>query len=201
MDLSAADYAHLLRLLLPRGAIWQAKPGSVQAAILEAFAQEFARVDGRVTDLLAESLPETTVELLDQWEAEFGLPESCDTREGLSIAERQARLAAKVYYRAIRGAQRWHALAASYGATVELATYQPTVAGSAVAGDTLVGHRGRFQWLVIVLTPAVVSTDIPPVGELVAGDALGTYPKLPVECAFRQRNPAHMTLSVGYTED
>lgn len=197
---SVSDYRGMLQSLLPPGAIWQAAPGSLQLGVLSAWAEEFTRIDGRAADLVAESRPETTATLLEEWESEFGLPEPCDTRTELSTEARVARLVAKFYYRAITGPQKWHALAAGYGATVALSVGYPSYAGVLRAGRALTGRQGRHIWRVRILTPGVVVTRFV-TGRSRAGHLLGAWPRSPLECALRQRNPAHLYLVVAYTED
>jgi uncharacterized protein YmfQ (DUF2313 family) len=197
MDLTAADYAEMLRRLLPPGAIWQADPGSVQEGVLAAWAAELARVDGRVADLLRESLPETADEMLGEWEAEFGLPEPCDTRTGLSADERRARLAAKAYGRLAQGRARWEALAAQYGAAIEMEQFQPSEVGSLATDFELMPANARYGWRITILGPPTALVE--PELDAEVPFPLGDFERSPFECAARQRNPAHMVLIVGYT--
>jgi uncharacterized protein YmfQ (DUF2313 family) len=200
MDLTAADYAHMLAALMPPGAVWSASdPDSFQGQLLAAWAEELARVDGRAGDLIDAAFPGTVAELLDEWEADFGLPEPCDTRTGLDVAARRARLLFKYTYRADHTAAGWHALAASYGATIELYRYYPSYAGRLVAGRPLIGHRGRYFWRVTITSPTVAVTRFT-AGRSRAGQSLGTWERSPLECAIRHRAHAHTLPIIAYVE-
>ncbi|SMF94364.1 Uncharacterized protein YmfQ in lambdoid prophage, DUF2313 family [Methylomagnum ishizawai] len=198
MDLTGTDYLSMLQALLPRGPVWAGAGRMGQ--VLQSWADEFALVDARIRPLLLESEPETVDELLPDWEAEFGLPEPCDPEAEPTDGERRTRLAAKVHYLADHTEPGWQALAARYGATLRLESFQPSEAGLLVAGGELLGDRARYSWRVVVLTPTITVRE-PICGDFVAGDRLGDWDRLPIECAIRRRNHAHLIPIFGYTED
>lgn len=92
--LQATPYQRMLIALLPPGRLWGALTG-VLAAVLLASGDELARVDSRCADLLDESDPSTTIELLPESEAELALPIDAS----LSISERQARVVGRLVAR------------------------------------------------------------------------------------------------------
>ena len=71
------DYQHQLMQLRPRGWAWPESKESTQGKLLGDVAEEFARVDARIWDLLREADPRTVNELLAEWEYDWGLPEPC----------------------------------------------------------------------------------------------------------------------------
>lgn len=71
------DYLALLAALLPPGAALPRQADSVLMRLLSAPAAELARIDARAAALLTEALPNTTAELLGDWETAFGLPDAC----------------------------------------------------------------------------------------------------------------------------
>lgn len=77
MGLSEKDYAHLVNALLPRGLIWSRKKGGVLDSILFSLSSEAARVDARARALIEESDPRTSVEELERWFADHGIPSEC----------------------------------------------------------------------------------------------------------------------------
>lgn len=92
--LSAAEaYVSMLRSFLPPGRLWTAGPDSVLGRLLFAFADEIWRVDVRSNDLIEESHPETTVELLPEYERELALAPAA------TVAERQANVVAHLIRR------------------------------------------------------------------------------------------------------
>ncbi len=88
----AAAYARMLIALLPPGKLWDLI-ASVLRKLLEACAEELARVDQRAGQLLAESHPLTATELLPEYEDELDLDEASTT------GERRARIAGRTVAR------------------------------------------------------------------------------------------------------
>lgn len=93
--MSANQYREQLQALLPSGAAWPRNQGAILTATLDALAQELARVDVRMGDLLNEADPRTTNELLTEWERSRGLPDPCVTGP-LTSDQRRNNLVAKV---------------------------------------------------------------------------------------------------------
>lgn len=199
MDLTTAEYAQMLGALMPPGSVWLTESDSFQGQLLAAWAEELARVDGRVGDLIDEAFPGTVTELIDEWEADFGLPEPCDTRTDLDLATRRARLLWKYTYRADHTVTGWQALAASYGATIELYSYYPSYAGRMVAGRPLIGRLGRYFWRITITSPTVAVTRFT-AGRSRAGQSLGTWERSNLECAVRRRAHAHTIPIFAYIE-
>jgi uncharacterized protein YmfQ (DUF2313 family) len=71
------DYKKQLQSLLPPGVLWQSQVDSAFANLLDALAEELARIDARAENLLLEAYPDTSVELLPDWERVAGLPHAC----------------------------------------------------------------------------------------------------------------------------
>lgn len=92
---SAQDYLGALQALMPRGRVWPRDLDATQTQLLLALAQVYERSDGRSRQLLVDSFPQSAVELLPEWEATLGLPDSCGGAPE-SIAERQARVVVKL---------------------------------------------------------------------------------------------------------
>ncbi|WP_449567104.1 YmfQ family protein [Lelliottia nimipressuralis] len=85
------NYQQQLQKLLPRGPAW-----SDNDPLLAGLAPAFAAVHERANDLVKETNPLQTVELLDRWESCCGLPDSCSVPGSETIAQRQQRLNTKV---------------------------------------------------------------------------------------------------------
>lgn len=77
MGLYEKDYEHLVNTLLPRGLIWNRKKGGVLDSILFSLSSEAARVDARARALIEESDPRTSVEEIERWFADHGIPSEC----------------------------------------------------------------------------------------------------------------------------
>jgi len=86
------DYGTALMSLLPQGQAWPKVPGSTLDLAVRGLAEYWGFVDGRAADLLEiESDPRKTIELLPDWERNWGLPDPCYD-EPQSIYERQLAL-------------------------------------------------------------------------------------------------------------
>lgn len=88
----AERYARMMQQLLPPGRIWKLI-GTFLADLFLGCADELARVEGRVNDMLNEADPSTATELLPEYESELDL-ETAATDE-----ERRARIVARLIAR------------------------------------------------------------------------------------------------------
>jgi hypothetical protein len=84
----AEAYARMMAALLPPSRMWRLDASAVLAKLLLASSDELERVDGRSADLIEESDPRTTDELLPDFERMFRLSSSG------TLAERRARVVA-----------------------------------------------------------------------------------------------------------
>lgn len=117
--ISADRYREQLQALLPQGAIWSREPDSNLTALLDAWAQELARIDQRCDDVIEEADPRTMSELLADWERVAGLVGSG------TIGQRRAALTQKLI--ALGGATPAYfiALAASLGIAITITEFRP----------------------------------------------------------------------------
>jgi uncharacterized protein YmfQ (DUF2313 family) len=74
---TAADYYNQLVALLPSGPAWDVELVPEIRQLLQAGSVELAREDLRISDLLAESDPDTVRELVPDWERVMDLPDPC----------------------------------------------------------------------------------------------------------------------------
>lgn len=88
MIASAEAWARCLWALMPPSSLWRTDEDGVLSRLFLALGEELARVDAKGEALIAESIPSSAVDLLTEWEDDFGLPHDGTT------AERQARISA-----------------------------------------------------------------------------------------------------------
>jgi uncharacterized protein YmfQ (DUF2313 family) len=94
---SGSDYLHALLALLPVGYAWPRHPESTLVKTLAGLAEFWGFVDGRAADLLErESDPRQTIELLPDWERNWGLPDPCFFFDGGDMAGRRKTLMHKM---------------------------------------------------------------------------------------------------------
>jgi uncharacterized protein YmfQ (DUF2313 family) len=192
MALSSADYLSTLKALLPPGAAWQPAPGSNLEAQLAAWADEFARLDGRAEDLRRESDPLTAVDLLSDWERVLGL---AGQTAGFSLLERQQTARRRLVENGDASLPAWIERAADLGHTVTLREPPAMVCGDSECGDELAPFEVRY---VLEVTAPVVLTHPAKCGALVCGDNLGSYDTQRLEAEMNRVKPAHTVLQFIY---
>jgi uncharacterized protein YmfQ (DUF2313 family) len=203
------DYAAALASLLPKGDAWDpADDGeSLMSDVVLAWAKSFRYVDGRYADLLErESDPRRTIEMLDTWERNFGLPDLC-LAEPLTIGDRQIALVTRMTLLGAQSRAFFIDLAASIGYTIRITEYSPFVAGISECGDTsdewgdprwqLGSEDMRFYWTVHVTTARLTwwRVDAAQVGiDHMLEIGLATD----LECLLRRYKPAHTEIEFDY---
>jgi hypothetical protein len=84
------EFAEAALMLEPRGFIWNKSFGTVKAALYRAFGKLLADFEARLCAVYVELLACKSVELLPEWETEYGTLAGCVDPAALSIEARQA---------------------------------------------------------------------------------------------------------------
>src|SRR5215467_1088062 len=133
---SGDDYAVALANLLPTGQAWPRWPESVLMRVIRGLAQVFGFVDSRAADLLErESDPRKTVELLPDWERNWGLPDPC-FKSALTIDQRHQMLLFKMTLLGGQSRAWFIGIAKWLGYTITITERAPFMAGVSQCGDT-----------------------------------------------------------------
>lgn len=145
MSWDAEQYTKLLESLLPSGRIWPTKGDdtSIMYKLLQALAEELARIDARIEDLIAEKNPRQTNELLEQFEEEFGLPESWYPTDP-SYERRIEILAEKYYHAGSMTETHYKAAVRLYGNIIVFIYFTPFWCGIGCSGDPC-GDQGMLS--------------------------------------------------------
>lgn len=194
MALTAADYRQQLQALLPWGPAWPRAEDATLTHLLDAFAQEFARLDARAHQLLDESIPRTTNELLSDWERVAGLPDNCAGVLRDSVAGRRQVLVSKLISVGGQSPAYFKAVAAEMGYLVQIEEYRSFRAGRARCGERLTNGPWRFAWTV---RAAETTVRVFRVGSR-AGERLASWGNADLECRIRQLAPAHTLVLFAY---
>lgn len=214
------DYRGQLEQLLPPGILWRVKTTSTLRSLLEAVATEFARVDQRSADLILESDPRQTVELLEDWEKFLNLPAPCGALEN-SRALRRFAVVARLTKQGGQSAAFFVELAAALGFTITAANIEehktfragpqtcPATTGGAndcgsKAGDKLAASplgtvTGSYLWAWTVHAPEHTGQFFL-AGEGAAGEALVVTGNELLECTFGESKPAHTVVLFAYDQ-
>lgn len=74
---TAEDYARMLLKLQPPGDAFPRDQASVNFNFMLGFAQELRRIDEQIHNLIKESHPEQTDQMITEWEIDCGFPDEC----------------------------------------------------------------------------------------------------------------------------
>lgn len=204
-ELTADDYRGLMFSLLPPGMVWPTEPESNVQRLLAGSAQEFARVDARALELLAEADPRQADALFPEWEASYSLPSECAPSDQ-SLTDRRVALIGRIVGRDGMRHQDYIDLAEGLGyegveiiehreATMELASGAGT--RGAEIGDPMNGEDWLWAWDVLVPSGVVREALI---GASEIGDPLRSWGDQLLECAMHEAAPSWLILNVGYLE-
>lgn len=195
--MSNGAYRKQLQALLPPGDAWPRRNNARLTTLLDALDEELNRVADRALDVVDESDPRATLELLADWERVCGLPDTCSSGLATTLQERRSAVVAKLT--SVGGASRAYfiALAADMGYEIEIDEFRPFVTGLSRCGDQLNGgHAVRYQWRVRVVGPRYTPFRT---GVSQCGDSLGKISRAEdLECKLKRLKPAHTNLIVSY---
>lgn len=198
---STEEYARVLRQLLPPGPAMQFEDAETLAALLLALADTFSGFHSRTCDLLREMVPATTNEMLVDWEGVAGLPDDCAPSEN-TIEARRAALVTKIGQIGGQSPAFYIGLAASYGFTIEVESYNPFQAGISTAGHALTNdddqspeYGWQFLWKVKATSQSVFAFRA---GLGRAGEPLRSWGNGPLECLLNKWKPAHTEIIFDY---
>ena len=217
---SGDDYATALGNLLPYGQAWPREPESVLVRTLNGLANYWGFVDARAADLLEqESDPRKTIELLPDWERNWGLPDPC-FKSALTIDQRHQMLLFKMTLMGGQSRQFFIDIADWLGYKITITEYSPFMAGISQAGDTIgeigwadyPGHHPevvdyrwrigppemRFYWTVHV-TNAPLTWFRCGAGEAGVDHHLEIGYAQDLECLLRRWKPAHTDIVFDYS--
>ena len=201
------DYAQALANLLPRGLAWPREPDSVLMKTVSGLAQIFGYVDSRAGDLLEREVdPRITLEMLPDWERNWGLPDECFP----NVHGMDARHKTLVRKMTIEGGQSrefFYNVARDMGYPIHIYEFAPYMAGISQCGDIpddvnrtrweLGPPEMRFLWMVHAIAESL--------NWLRCGSGqCGVDPHLfietlgDIECIFRRWKPAHTQIVWDY---
>lgn len=189
MVATADDYSEVLHGFRPVG---PAVAG--EDALLQGLAPEFARMHNRLGDLLRESDPRETDELLIDWERAFGLPDECCSVDA-DIDTRIALLVARVRGAGTPTAQYFIDLAALFGFEITVTELQPYTVRSPVSFP-LYPAAIRFVWRVTSPNTFTQRFTV----KSTVGSPLARWGNPILECLINRAKPAHTYVQFIYSD-
>jgi uncharacterized protein YmfQ (DUF2313 family) len=173
---AGSDYRDAFLELLPQGPAWPKHTiDSVLWQSCDGLNNYWGYVDGRAADLLErESDPRTTLELLPDWERNWGLPDPCWS-EAQTIGQRQQELVLRMTMIGGQSRQFFIDTAAHLGYSITISEYRPFMVGMDRCGDSRVygdGTNPMFSDTFVRGYLPVYNTN----GERIAQGELSEYP-------------------------
>jgi uncharacterized protein YmfQ (DUF2313 family) len=187
---TAEAYLWQFQRLLPRGRIWHRGWGTVEAQDLLTLMPQWVRLHARANNLIDDSFPCSTVELLPEWEATLGLPDPCVQPPLDTLQERTAAVCAKFVARGGSSREYFIHLAASLGFQIQIIQYAPFRVGLSRVGDPLNGPDWAFAWKIVVQGDVGTITYFR-VGGSAVGERLATWGIEALQCMFAANVPAN----------
>ena len=194
--LLAADFLRAFQALLPRGLVWPRDPDAVQTRALAALMPTYERQAARAANLLVDSFPATTIELLPEWESTLGLPDPC-AGVAPTIAQRRAQVTARFAGRGGQSVDYFITFAANLGFPIAITEFTPYRCGMPL-GRPMNGEAWAFAWQV---NAASVNVHRFTLGTDACGEPFATFGNAVLECELRRVAPAHATLIFSYSSN
>jgi uncharacterized protein YmfQ (DUF2313 family) len=183
MARTQSDYGLELRQLLPSGKVWPRDATTKLGAVTDGLGAEFSRLEQRGLDLIEEAYPDTTNEMLPDWERVAGLPDPAIPAP-TAYDDRIAALLDRLVSRGDISPAGFVAIAARFGFTATVAYNAPFYADISHADEPLNPADVVFWWEMNVTVPEDTPT-----------------PLVALEHAVRTRMPAHTYVTFNYSND
>lgn len=191
---TADDYREQLKRLAPPGIAIPTDNNSRWVKLLDALAQECARVDAMAVLLINESLPDTTQLLLPNWERVAGLPDECSDL-GDTFAIRKQNLLAKIAARGGCTKQYFIDIALKFGFVITISEYDQFRVDINAVEDALNGEAWEFTFLVSAPEETITWFRS---SEATAGEPLATWGNERLECLINRLKPAQTLALFAY---
>ncbi|OVE45578.1 YmfQ family protein [Chromobacterium violaceum] len=192
---TALDYQGALQRLLPRGRVWPRDPDAVQSKVAAALAQVYGRTHDRANNLLVDSFPAQTFELLPEWEATLGLP---DPALGLAstVTGRRQQVVAKLTATGGQSAAYYQSVAAGLGFTISVTNYAPFRCGQSASGQPVGSADWHHTWSITAATNTINHFAA---GASASGEPLSVWGNSILQNVLQRIAPAHSVLQFRYS--
>lgn len=192
--LTSEDYRVILSALVPPGQALPIDSQSNWQQLLGALATEFARADARAAALVTEMIPQTTFELLADWEETAGLPDPCIEGEQ-TIEERRLGLLRLITGTGGQSRAYFIDLAAALGYDIDIHEWHPHTVEDDVTYP-INGSAWRYAWEVRAPEETVLYATV----QSTVDEPLATWGNDRLECVIERYKPAHTYILFAYGE-
>jgi uncharacterized protein YmfQ (DUF2313 family) len=183
------DYQQAMVRLLPSGRAWRTDLGAKLSAFLLALAPTYRRSTEAAAQLIVDARPDTTQNLLPEWESSLGLPDQCSLPNP-SMLQRAAAVRMKWGARGSLSIPYFISLATALGFTITITEFRTFAAGMP-CGSPDCGPAWAFAWQVNALQGFTFHFQA---GHSAAGDPLTSYDATELVCRITANRPAETTV-------
>lgn len=186
-------YLNHLVALLPQGTAWPRDLTSKLAGFLGSFAGGLTRAHNRALDLIEEADPQTTVELLTEWERVCGLPDDCTVSFVGTLQERRDAVVAKLRQRGGQSVAYFIGAAESLGYEITITEFRAYTCDSPI--DTPVyDETWHHAWRVNAPETTIREFN----SDSACTDPLASWGNDVLECVLSRLKPAHTHIIFSY---
>lgn len=196
MAVTLQAWLSALQAMLPPGRAFTREPGSRLSALLEALGALFLDAQLRLEDLLDQADPRRATSMLPDWERTLGLPDRC-TPAGQQLADRQRAAYQRLVEQGGQSRAYFIGLAELLGEPgVTIDHHFRAFTCDSPCDGSLYSPADIFVWRVNIPRPALNPRVFD--AETACDSALQQYTPSVIECAFRERQPAHTNVIFAY---
>lgn len=196
MGVTLQAWLAALQAMLPPGRAFTREPDSNLTKVLSAIAAMFLAAQLKLEDLLEQADPRRATSMLPDWERFLGLPDHC-TPAGQSLADRQRAAFQRLTEQGGQSRAYFIGMANLLGEpAVTVSEFKRFTTGSN-CNSALYSQADLFAWRVNIPRPALNTRFFNCNSWCDA--ALQQYTPSVIECALRERKPAHTNVSFAYT--
>lgn len=142
---SVDDWLYALQQVMPRGKAWPRERSADLTRLLRALAQRLNRAEADGDALQPEMRPESTLQLISDWEGYLGLPECAMT--GITFDDRRRSIVEKYHRKGGLAPWQIEAVAAALGFTVKVKVILPH---HCMRNCMYPLYPARYRWLLQV---------------------------------------------------
>lgn len=186
-------YRSQLQALLPPGDAFSAATGVVLTQLLDAMAEELARIDARAANLLDEADPRSTTELIGDWERVLGLPDSCAASD-TTLDSRRGAVIAKLTASGYQTPAYYIAAAAAIGYQIAIDEFMPYESGHLLNGVEITTAQWPYVWRVLAPETTVIEFTC----QSPCTEPLRNWGNAKLECLINRVKPAHTHALFAY---
>lgn len=204
MATSNLKYFKLLRKLFPKGWAWNAKrlDDTTLKKLISSLSFEPCRIEEEAIKFLNDVYPNTTTDLLEDWERVLSLPDECDLDLDKTVTERQERVMQVLTSRGGQSPNFFINLAAQFGfdiGVIDVIDHTPFRAGIARVGDRLTNGSWLYTFTIEIPADAGGLKRFK-ASEGRAGDVLLAASNPTLECLIQKHKPAHTIALFAFIE-